>query len=172
MKEAELLLTTAEVAVAFAGFASLVSFLGRRFGRDDPRIDAVRLRGMLEISLITVAFALFPFVPGKFGTSQIAVWQISSAAFALSSIASFPFTLLRARRLFRAGFRPSRFITGFVTVVVFLADTALLLNALRFFPEAAAAVYFAALYANLSVAGLLFYRVITSLLIPPEVRAE
>jgi hypothetical protein len=58
-----------------------------------------------------------------------------------------------------------------VTVVVFLADTALILNALRFFPEMAAAVYFAALYANLSVGGLFFYRVITSLLIPPEVRA-
>ncbi len=43
------------VAVAFAGFASLVSILGRRSSRDDPRINAVRMRSMILYSLLVVA---------------------------------------------------------------------------------------------------------------------
>ena len=37
MPESDVLLTIAEVAVAFAGFASLVGVLGQRSSADDPR---------------------------------------------------------------------------------------------------------------------------------------
>ena len=57
----DLLLSIAEVAVAFAGFASLVSILGRRSSRDSPVVQAARLRGLIISSLIVVAFAFFPF---------------------------------------------------------------------------------------------------------------
>jgi len=60
VQENDLLLTIAEVAVAFVGFSSLVSLLGRRTSRDDPRLDAIRMRGLIESSLLVVAFSLTP----------------------------------------------------------------------------------------------------------------
>jgi hypothetical protein len=45
------LFTVAELAIAFAGFASLAAVIGRRHGGDRPEIDALRLRNMLEASL-------------------------------------------------------------------------------------------------------------------------
>ncbi len=61
MRDADLFLTIAEVAVAFAGFASLVGILGQRSSRDDPRVLGVRMRGMILFSLLAVAFSLVPF---------------------------------------------------------------------------------------------------------------
>lgn len=54
MPEVDILLTTAEVAVAFAGFASLVTILGRRSAHVDPRITELRFRGMLTNSLLVI----------------------------------------------------------------------------------------------------------------------
>ena len=54
MQQSELLFSIAEVAVAFAGFASIVGALGRRYSRDDPRLDSFRLRTMLSASLLGV----------------------------------------------------------------------------------------------------------------------
>ena len=47
MQDRDLLLTSAEVAVTFAGFASLVTVFGSRSSRDGAQIDANRLRTML-----------------------------------------------------------------------------------------------------------------------------
>ena len=45
MAESEVLFIIAEVAVAFAGFASLVGVLGQKVSRDDPRVLGTRMRG-------------------------------------------------------------------------------------------------------------------------------
>ena len=51
----ESLSLVAELAIALAGFASLVAIIGRRQARDDATMDAIRLRGMLESSLVAAA---------------------------------------------------------------------------------------------------------------------
>ncbi len=61
MSESDVLLTIAEVAVAFAGFASLVGVLGQRSSADDPRVIGLRMRGMLLSSLMVVAFSISLF---------------------------------------------------------------------------------------------------------------
>ena len=63
LSESELLLTISELSVAFAGFASLASILGRRMSKDDPRLDAGRLLNMLTVSLSLTVLALVPFLP-------------------------------------------------------------------------------------------------------------
>jgi hypothetical protein len=73
VERADLLLTTAEIAIAFAGFASIVSVLGRGRSSDDSRLDALRLRAMLESALTVVVFALAPFIPNAFGLSDVAL---------------------------------------------------------------------------------------------------
>ncbi len=70
----ESLSLVAELAIALAGFASLVAIIGRRQGRDTAVVDAIRLRWMLEISLLTSAFALLPLLPFHAGLSENSTW--------------------------------------------------------------------------------------------------
>jgi hypothetical protein len=63
MEGAELLPTLAEIAVAFAGFASLVSILGGRSSGDQLVANLVRLRGMLQSAILVLAFSFAPFLP-------------------------------------------------------------------------------------------------------------
>jgi hypothetical protein len=73
-----LLLTTAELAVAFAGFSSLVGVFSR--GRDGKigREVVNPLRVMLDYSLIALFSSLGPFLPMIAGATEVVVWQFSS----------------------------------------------------------------------------------------------
>jgi hypothetical protein len=59
MEHSDLLLTTAGVSIAFAGFASLVTLLGRRSAGHRIPVDMARLRVMIFASLLALAFSLF-----------------------------------------------------------------------------------------------------------------
>lgn len=76
----DLLLTTAELAVAFAGFSSLVGIFARRRDEGVDRRVVNALRVMLDYALITLFACLVPFLPMLAGASEPAVWQFSSAA--------------------------------------------------------------------------------------------
>lgn len=80
MSESDVLLTFAEVAVAFAGFASLVGVLGQRKSADDPRVIGLRMRGMLLTSLMVIAFSIFPILLTRYGASPDLTWKASSLA--------------------------------------------------------------------------------------------
>ncbi len=79
----DILLTMAELALGFAGFASIVVAFRRRDAEpwNDP--DAFAYRGMLRSSLFACFFALLPFPIGAFGASDRADWALSSGALAL-----------------------------------------------------------------------------------------
>ena len=83
----------AELAIGLAGFAGLVAVVGRR-GRDAPEIDAARLRGALEFSLLVAGFALLPNLPREAGISEPMVWRGCCAVFAVSGAA---LTLFKVR---------------------------------------------------------------------------
>ena len=100
----------AELAVAFAGFASLVSIIGSRRGRDAPEIDAGRIRGMLEASLLVAAFAIIPILAHEAGLSILVAWRVSAGLFAVSvSIIVVRQTRRVTRSLRSFTYRPSRY---------------------------------------------------------------
>ena len=79
MQDSEILLTFAEISVAFAGFASIaVLFRRREQSRWDPS-DAFRYRSMLANSLFSCVFAFLPLVLGRFELPDRALWPICSA---------------------------------------------------------------------------------------------
>ena len=167
----ESLSLVAELAIALAGFASLVAIIGRRQARDDATMDALRLRGMLEFSLLAAAFALLPLLPFHAGLSENSTWQLCAGVFAaaggmytvvvlrrLSQVPSYP--LGRSRGFFAPN-SVSWLVVGFgltgSAVIVLLAATVGWLPK----PEVA---YLWGLYAHLSMAALLFLRLVLSLL--------
>lgn len=168
MAESEVLLTTAEVAVAFAGFATLASLLGRRYSRDDPRLDALRLMNMLDSGLLVVAFSLFPHLPAYFGASEPAVWRLSSLAFLGAGVALAWRIQRRSRRTARTGLRTWNLFAAFNWLASSVAILALALNGLAVFPGALFALYLTALFLALFVSGAQFSRVIGSVLSLPD----
>lgn len=75
-----------ELAVAFAGFTAIVSALD---GGSDTRrrhLIAFRLRQMLELSLLTIAAGVLPYLLGQFGIRGDVVWRVAAATMAASGI--------------------------------------------------------------------------------------
>jgi hypothetical protein len=157
------LFIVAELAIAFAGFASLATVIGRRHGGDRPEIDALRLRNMLEASLLVAALALFPLLPFYANVSSEGVWRSSSSL--LGVIVPF-LGLLHMRRLgsFREVHRPSVLYLVVQGLLLGSATVGLWCNAFGFLPDFQQGAYFWGLFALLIYSGILFVRLVQSLL--------
>ena len=79
--DAEFFLTTAELAVALAGFGSLAALIGRHRSAEPAAVDAERLRGMLEHSLATMILAVLPLALTRFQLPETLVWSSCGALF-------------------------------------------------------------------------------------------
>ena len=157
----ESLSLVAELAIALAGFASLVTIIGRRQGREDRVLDAIRLRSMLEFSLLTAAFALLPLVPFHAGLSQNSTWRLCAALFAGSGGL---YSIYWFRRLSDiADYQVRRPWTFLWISLSVSAVVVLLAVATGWLPKPEAA-YLWGLYAYLSIAALIFLRLVRSLL--------
>lgn len=106
MYDSDVLLTIAEVAVAFAGFASLVSILGQQDSLDPPLVLGLRMRAMLLTSLLVVGFSLVPIVLHEYGLGAHAVWVFASLGLLAASLGYASWLLGAFRAIGRARIRP------------------------------------------------------------------
>lgn len=162
MDESELLLTIAQISVAFAGFASLATIFAQRSGQDDARVDSGRLLNMLTASLLVTGLALIPFVPILLGLGDRWVWGVSGVVGIVGIVATLPATLRRTALMRqRAGFKRVR---AYVSWALLVAASAALLGCVFGVPsDQLFAAYAFALFALLTAAGNLFFSVIESL---------
>jgi hypothetical protein len=75
MQDTDLLLSLAEIAGVFVGFAALISV--RSGGASDPH-DVVYMRAVVWMGLMTVVAALAPVTIGGYGLTEHQVWVLSS----------------------------------------------------------------------------------------------
>lgn len=153
------LLTTAEVAVAFAGFASVVTVFRRReAGGWDPQ-DAIRFQLMITTSLSVVLFALLPFPIRFFGASEPTVWSASSSLLAVYVLVASGLVVRRTLALTAARalnpFISWAFVTGGV-----IATALQLLNAVGVLFERELGPYFLGLLYLLVLSGVSFARML------------
>jgi hypothetical protein len=173
LTDSDLLLTIAEVAVTFAGFASLVGILGRRSSRDDPRVLGVRMRAMLLFSLLAVAFSLLPLILHRYEFAEASIWRASSTLFAVLLAAVGGWVLLSITRLRRLDIprRPAVRIIGAVLAATIPTGIVILfVNALALAPSLLAALYVTGLGLVLFVAGFAFSLILFSFL--PDISSE
>ncbi len=171
LDESELLLTISELTVAFAGFASLASILGRSFSKDDPRVDAGRLLNMLTVSLSLTFLALVPFIPMLLEWSSRWVWGASGAV-GVMVIASLSPSVIRPTSHMKQ-------YLGFNRSANFLNHALAVAAAIGFFCSAFGiprgnpfVTYFGSIVALLALCAILFFHVIASLLQPNVPDAE
>lgn len=152
---AELLLTMAEVSVAFAGFASItVLFRGRSAG-DWAFADVLRYGAMLRASLFACLFSLLPVVLFHAGASESWTWSVTSVGLlAYGATRSHIFALL-----LRVGARPSvEIVRNAIALGLIVAFQLLNLLGLGFHREAAPVLLGVGLL--LANAGANFYRLV------------
>jgi len=153
------LLTTAEVAVAIAGFASIVTaFRRRQHGGWSPQ-DVLRFQLMLTASLSAAFFALLPFAISFFGASDPDVWSYGSAALALYLVLT---TALVAQRtiLLTSGAMLNPYISWSFLATGLVVIALLGFNTAGFFSDRELGPYFVGLLYLLVLAGVSFARMI------------
>ncbi len=158
---ADVLLTVAEIGVAFAAFSGLVAVLGRADDRTDQRII---LPAVLLTALLATGFALFPFLPDWFGLPPHITWRISAGLFAMCWTVYLVWGVRGARLRRRDGkdFRATRMspIHGGLYILGVLG---LLGCAFGLLPDHIRGVYLSGLFVLLLVSGSLFVSLFLSL---------
>jgi hypothetical protein len=96
-----ILLTYAQVSIAFAGFAGVIGAFSRF--RVDQRVVAFRVRGMVSIGLTALIVSLAPTAPGLFNLEEALCWRIAAGGFAVLATLLFVVLLRQVLPLFRAG---------------------------------------------------------------------
>jgi hypothetical protein len=156
---ADVLLTIAEVAVAFAGFASVVVLFQHRDPHRWPPAVVVRLRTMIEGSLVTLFSALLPCVLHQLGLADDPLWAASSLVLALAYVAFGAVVWQRSRAPLASG-QLSRGFSATVGAISTLVLAALLLNAAGVVFLRASGAYLVGVTWTLVFASLMFLRVV------------
>jgi len=170
MEDAEFLFTIAEVSVALAGFAALVTVVSQRLqaGSARAQVDRHFLLSLVLASLITGAFALFPYIPYKFGASPDFGWRLSSACFFLAWATYIVLSLRRIRSMAGENRDLRRYFpTRFALLNFTLQGVSLLglsAGAIGLLGPLITPFYLAGLCVLLYVSGVLFVALLLSLL--------
>ena len=165
MQQADFLLTTAEIAIAFAAFASLISVIGGRDSGAAQQIAAMRLLCVLVLALLTAALCLLPFPIREFGLSGSDTFRLSSAIVLVPESVGTFYLVKRAP----AGFYSEQFASGLSIGLALVAGVLLLASAGGVFAGSTlSAVYLSLVVLHLVGAGQFFLLVIASVMNPQD----
>lgn len=161
------LILICELAVAFAGFTAIVSALDS--SSDIPRrhLIAFRLRQMLELSLLTIAGGVLPYVLGQLGVGGDGTWMVAAGIMMAVGV---PVLLIDASRGFAGEMRKAPDYSFKMALFLLVLGLAILTS----FALAAIAVirpqagYVLGVTLLLAVAGLQFLRTCTTILDVPD----
>jgi hypothetical protein len=156
------LLSMAEIAAAFAGFAALVSVIRRTADKPaEAAHDLLRLRLVISSSVAGVAAALIPVGLDGYGFDPGLTWRLAAAIFLVFDngiLGSF----LSAYAPVRGTFEPDRLAVGVVMSLEVVEQASLVAIVLALPFGNAPALYVTALIANLCQAGFIFVRFVGS----------
>lgn len=163
LENTDTLLSMAEIAAAFAGFAALVSVLSKRGSARPAEAmhDLLRLRLVISSAVTGVAAALIPVGLAGYGLDEALVWRLAALLFLVLDngvIVSF----VRAYRPVHGHFPPDQLAVSLVSAIELLEQVSLVIVALGLSPGNGPALYVTALIANICQAGFIFVRFVGS----------
>ena len=160
-EQAGTLLSIAEIAATFAGFAALVTLFGRRRVAGSGAHDLLRLRLVITTSVVVVVAALVPVAPAGFGFDVNLTLRLSAAAYLMLHYAAIV-SFIRSYQPVRGLFAPDRFAVTVAAIVEVLVQIALFATLLGFFPQGHDGLYVSALVGTLAQAAFVFLRLVES----------
>lgn len=162
LENTDTLLSMAEIAAAFAGFAALVSVIRRVSDQPADAVhDLLRLRLVISSSVAGVAGALIPVGLAGYGLDAGLIWRLAAIIFLVFDngiILSF----IRSYQPVRGSFPPDRLAVALVSALEAVEQMSLLAVVLGVSFGNAPALYVTALIANICQAGFIFVRFVGS----------
>jgi O-antigen/teichoic acid export membrane protein len=162
LENTDTLLSMAEIAAAFAGFAALVSVIRRVSDQPADAVhDLLRLRLVISSSVAGVAAALIPVGLAGYGLNPDLTWRLAALIFLIFDngvIVSF----IGSYKPVRGTFPPDRLAVTLVTCLEAIEQVSLLVVILGLSFGNPSALYVTALIANICQAGFIFVRFVGS----------
>lgn len=161
LPQTDALLSIAEIAATFAGFAALVTVFGRRRVAGAAVHDLLRLRLVIATSVVVVVTALVPVALAGYGLDATLAWRIAACTFlALTYLAIGSF--IASYRPVRGSFPPDRLAVSVAAVVEVFVQIALYTILFAAEQDQAYSLYVSALVGTLSQAAFVFLRLVES----------
>lgn len=163
MQEIDVLLAVAQIGIAIAGFASIATVVGHAKQGTDPRVNSIRLRGLLDTSLSVMLLALVAIVFLETEKLSDRAWQLSSVVGLLTTAGLGRAIIKRSvsvRQL--PGYNHS--VAGVLYAIFGAVVVAFLVNSSGFLSELGYPIYLSALVLILTICCVWFVLVIISLL--------
>lgn len=167
IEDSDILLTIGEIAVAFAGFAGIASILARGHKSLDPGVNALRLHNMVDIALSVVVMAFAPLFLSELLSKMLpnAAWFWRATSFLVFLWASAMYVRLNRRS------KPLEKKAGYDTkghkilrLIAFGGLIAVASNIVLPAHDYMYTAYLAGVFAALTGCGILFMRILNSLL--------
>jgi hypothetical protein len=152
--EADLLQTIAQISLAFAGFAGVVAAFSKF--RLAPEAAIFRVRLMVVIALAILLFSLFPFLPPKFGVTELATWRLSAFLLSIVVLIIAFWSWRHLKPLYQAGLLKTQKITVVWYSAGALLCVGLLGSAAGLFGSLASAIYVTGLFFSLALCSFYF----------------
>jgi len=146
----EVLNTLAEVAVAFAGFSSVVIIFRRRSDGAWNDTDANRFMGMIVHALHAAGFAFVPQILQYFLPGEAMVWAVSSLLLGITTLLH----VFVAGRLETATYRASAGVVLLAGLAVFMLQMA---NLFSWLGPPGPGLFLIGVFWHTAQAGLLFF---------------
>lgn len=162
LENTDTLLSLAEIAAAFAGFAALVSVIRRSANQPaDAAHDLLRLRLVIGGSVAGVAAALVPVGLVGYGLDTSISWRIAAVLFLIFDNGIL-ISFTTAYKPVRGTFPPDRLAVAVVLCLEVIEQVSLVIVLLGLLPGNAPALYVTALISNICQAGFVFVRFVGS----------
>ena len=163
MKGMEFLFVVAQVSVVYVGFATLIVVVCQQFSGARADAEVTRLHSMMLLSLLALAFSLFPYLLFLLELPAQTVWRIASFVLALLWLA---YDLNRifwtrqhkdAVQFTRLGNRLNLYVTQPACIVCLFA------GAFGWWGDLAGVVYLCAIFVLLLLAAYVFMCIVVSM---------
>lgn len=162
LENTDTLLSLAEIAAAFAGFAALVSVIKRRSDQPGEEVhDLLRLRLIISSGVVGVAAALVPVGLAGYGLDEEVIWRLSSLIF-LALGYGIILSFVNAYKPVRGDFPPDTLAVTLATILEIVEQVSLFAVLLGLPFGNPAALYVTALIGNICQAGFIFVRFVAS----------
>ena len=167
MQHQELLLATAEVSAAFAGFSGVMGVFRKHTNQQKVQFQRHRLLQMIVTSLSALAMSITPFLIAAFRFPEPLVWRISSVIYAIFATLLTACGIYQGYSFVRAGLvsvRTTQVIAMVTTIMVGIS----ILNGLGVFSLRVSAIYLLTLFWTLGLSGFFFMTLVASCQSPQD----
>lgn len=162
LENTDTLLSLAEIAAAFAGFAALVSVIKRRTDQPGEELhDLLRLRLIISSGVVGVAAALVPVGLAGYGLEEGLVWRLSSLIFLVLGY-GIVLSFVDAYKPVQGEFPPDTLAVTVAAAIEVVEQVSLFAVLLGLPFGNPAALYVTALIGNICQAGFIFVRFVGS----------